>query len=112
MIAFVFHRWDDVQFVLLGMAVVLVVARLFGSLARRVGQPAVVGEVIAGIALGSTVLGHWSTDLFPPQSRPALKLLATLGVVIFMFLVGLDLDMGHLPTTRRRTAGAVAVLGT
>jgi Kef-type K+ transport system membrane component KefB len=81
-------------FLLLDLAVVIVAARSFGALARRMGQPAVIGEIVAGILLGPTVLGR----LFPglpdalfPREVP-LRQLADLGLVFFMFLVGLELD--------------------
>jgi Kef-type K+ transport system membrane component KefB len=94
------------------VAVVIVVARLAGALFRRIGQPPVIGEVVAGIALGPSLLGDWSAGLFPVESRPLLRILATVGLAVFMFLVGLELDLGHLVGDRRRISGGVAVLGT
>ena len=110
----------DVAFVLLGMAVILLVARLVGSLFRRLNQPAVVGEIIAGILLGPTLLGSgWVkhglglsrnlTDvLFPLDSRAYLKVLAELGLVLFMFIVGLELD-ARLIKGRESTAVTVSL---
>jgi len=79
---------------LLDLAIIILAARAVGALARRIGQPSVVGEIVAGILLGPTVLGR----LFPglparlfPQDVP-LRQLADLGLVFFMFLVGLELD--------------------
>ena len=94
------------------MAVVIAVARIAGALFRRIGQPPVIGEVIAGIALGPSLLGDWSNGLFPLESRPLLRILASLGLVVFMFLVGLEMNLGHLGRDRRRISSAVAVLGT
>jgi Kef-type K+ transport system membrane component KefB len=94
------------------VAVVIVVARIAGALFRRIGQPPVIGEVIAGIALGPSLLGDWSNGLFPIESRPLLRILASLGLVVFMFLVGLEMNLGHLSGDRRRISSAVAVLGT
>lgn len=91
---------------------VIVVARIAGALFRRIGQPAVIGEVIAGIALGPSLLGSWSGALFPMESRPLLRILASVGLAVFMFLVGLEMDLGQLRGRRRRISGAVAVLGT
>ena len=91
---------------------VIVVARIAGALFKRIGQPPVIGEVIAGIALGPSLLGDWSEGLFPLESRPLLRILASLGLVIFMFLVGLEMDLGHLSGGRQRVSGGVAVLGT
>jgi Kef-type K+ transport system membrane component KefB len=95
------------------VAVVIVVARAVGALFRRIGQPPVIGEVIAGILLGPSLLGDWSDGLFPLETRPLLRILASLGLAVFMFLVGLELDLSHLGgTQRRRISGAVALLGT
>jgi Kef-type K+ transport system membrane component KefB len=95
------------------VAVVIVVARAVGALFRRIGQPPVIGEVVAGIALGPSLLGDWSNGLFPLETRPLLRILASLGLVLFMFLVGLEMDLGHLRDgQRRRISGGVAVLGT
>lgn len=91
---------------------VIVVARIAGALFRRIGQPPVIGEVIAGIALGPSLLGDWSNGLFPVESRPLLRILASLGLVVFMFLVGLEMNLGHLGGDVRRVSSAVAVLGT
>jgi Kef-type K+ transport system membrane component KefB len=110
--AFEFLRHDDVTFTLLSLAVVLVVARLAGMLAHRLGQPPVLGEMIAGIALSSTLLGDVSAELFPAESRPLLKMLSTVGLVVFMALMGLDMELAHLRGRRNRIAGSVAFLGT
>jgi K+:H+ antiporter len=110
--AFVFLRHDDATRTLLAVAMVVVVARLAGRLFERLGQPPVIGEIVAGLALGPTVLGGWSTNLFPLTIRPMLRVLATLGLVLFMFLVGLEMNLGHLTDRRQRISGAVAVAGT
>jgi Kef-type K+ transport system membrane component KefB len=91
---------------LLQVVVIVVAARLMGGLFRRFHQPAVIGEMIAGILLGPSLLGWvWPQTqafLFPPDSMGALRLLSQIGVVLFMFIVGIDLDAAHL----RRTADA------
>lgn len=83
--------------VFLCIAIVIVVARVAGMLARKVRQPAVVGEIIAGILLGPSFLGLFGDDLperlFPLEVRPFLGIIAQLGLIIFMFIVGLELDM-------------------
>ena len=90
---------------LLGLAVVVLLARLLGALARRLNQPAVIGEVLAGIALGPTLFhGTLSNTLFPAGIRPLLSALAVVGVVVFMFLVGLEWDAGMI-----RGSGSLAV---
>ncbi|GAA3101967.1 cation:proton antiporter [Streptosporangium carneum] len=82
-----------VDLLLLDLVVVLVSARLFGAVARRLGQPPVVGEIVAGILLGPTLLGPVLGErLFGPEMRPPLQALANVGLVLFMFVVGLELD--------------------
>jgi Kef-type K+ transport system membrane component KefB len=82
---------------LLDLAVIVVLARLLGALARRLGQPAVIGEILGGILLGPTLLdGAITRTLFPAEVRPSLTTLANVGVCVFMFLVGLHLDRGLL----------------
>jgi Kef-type K+ transport system membrane component KefB len=84
--------------VFLEIAIIIVVARLAAAVARRVRQPAVVGEIVAGIMLGPSFLGlineDLPTELFPLDTRPFLGIIAQLGLIIFMFIVGLELDMG------------------
>lgn len=109
--ALAYLRHDSFTLTLLGVALVIVVARLAGLLFERLRQPPVIGEVIAGLALGPTVLGHYSFTIFPAEGRPLLKILASLGLVIFMFLIGLELDLGHL-VSRTWTAAGVAISGT
>ena len=88
------HGAEALLLLLLDLAIIIAAARLFGALARKMGQPAVVGEMIAGIILGPTILGRISPELpgrlFP--STVPLRQLADLGLVFFMFLVGLELD--------------------
>ncbi|HYD47995.1 MAG TPA: cation:proton antiporter [Terriglobales bacterium] len=83
--------------VLLALAVIMVAARLLGNVVRRwLGQPQVVGEILAGILLGPSFLGAIAPELqhhlLPPEAAPFLGMISQLGVVLFMFVVGLDLD--------------------
>nr|ACJ60945.1 VEG3 [uncultured soil bacterium] len=83
----------QVVFLLLDLAVIVVLARLLGALARKFDQPAVIGEVLAGILLGPTLFGEgFSAALFPTDVRPFLAALANVGVAMFMFMVGLELE--------------------
>jgi Kef-type K+ transport system membrane component KefB len=111
-LAFVFFKHDDWTITLLGVAIVVLAAALAGRLFARFGQPPVIGEVIAGIALGPSVLGNASNILYPLEARPLLKMLSTFGLVTFMFLVGLELNLHHLDRSRHRVAGSVAFAGT
>jgi len=98
----------------LQMAVILAVCRAIGWLARRIGQPQVVGEMIAGVLLGPSLFGvllpHWQGSLFPPESLKLLYVGAQLGVGLYMFLVGVefptDLFRAHV-----KSAAAVSVAG-
>jgi Kef-type K+ transport system membrane component KefB len=84
----------------LSAVIVLVVARAFGIVAVRIGQPRVIGEVIAGLALGPSLLGVISPNLqaalFPTDVLPAIGFAANLGLIFYMFLVGLEVDQEQL----------------
>lgn len=104
------HAQHPLAKLILQLAVIVIIARLFGALAIRLGQPPVVGEIAAGIVLGPSLLG-WlapgaSAFLFPPTSIPTLALLSQLGVLLFMFVVGIELDPALL---RGKAHAAVAV---
>lgn len=90
------HGGDTLMHVLLALAVVIVTARAVGALFAYLNQPAVIGEVLAGILLGPSLLGRVapaaSAYLLPPQVAPFLGVLSQVGVVLYMFLVGLELD--------------------
>ncbi|QUQ64349.1 cation:proton antiporter domain-containing protein [Kutzneria sp. CA-103260] len=91
------------------LALIALLARALGMLARRFDQPAVVGEILAGILLGPTfVHGAISGALFPADVRPLLTALADVGVALFMFVVGLDFEPATLGG-RRRVAVTVAL---
>jgi Kef-type K+ transport system membrane component KefB len=91
------------------IATILIVARLMGWLFLRFHQPRVIGEMVAGILLGPSLLG-WgapvvSATLFPPESLGSLNSLSQIGLLLFMFLVGLELDLKQL-----REMGRAAVV--
>jgi len=85
---------------LIQIIVVLVAVRIFASLFRYIGQPGVIGEIVAGIILGPSVLGALFPDLFGflfrPDSLTNLELISQLGLVLFMFVIGMEVDFGVL----------------
>jgi Kef-type K+ transport system membrane component KefB len=95
------------------MSVILAVTLLSGWLARRLGQSRVIGEIIGGILLGPSVLGrispHVSAALFPGSSLHSLETLSTIGLILFLFLIGMELDYNQLV---RQRATAVLASGT
>ncbi|MBX3734773.1 MAG: cation:proton antiporter [Verrucomicrobiae bacterium] len=98
----------------LQMFVILGACRLVGMAARRLGQPQVVGEMIAGVLLGPSLLGWMAPGLaeriFPKESLGLLYAGSQLGVGLYMFLVGTGFETGHFPR-RARSAVAVSVSG-
>jgi Kef-type K+ transport system membrane component KefB len=96
--------------VLLAMVVVIAAARAIGAVFRAIGQPAVIGEVIAGIMLGPSLLGRISPSaqsfVLPQEIAPHLGVVAQVGVLLFMFLVGLELDTSLL---RKRSHATLAI---
>ncbi|GGL17939.1 cation:proton antiporter domain-containing protein [Streptomyces flaveus] len=87
----------QIQFLLLDLALIVLVARAAGGLFRWLGQPAVLGEITAGILLGPTLFGTGFTEtVFPPDARPLLGALANLGVALFLLGEGIDFDRGLL----------------
>jgi Kef-type K+ transport system membrane component KefB len=104
------HDDDVMLHILLALAVVIAVARAGGMLFRMLRQPAVVGEIVEGIMLGPSVLGRvWPGAveyLLPPTVAPFLDVLAQLGIILYMFLVGLELDPASVA---RHGRAAVAI---
>jgi Kef-type K+ transport system membrane component KefB len=93
---------------LLAVAIVMLVARLAGAGAVRIGQPRVMGEVVAGIALGPTLFGALAPgaqqSLFPSDVIPFIGVAANLGLIFYMFMIGLELDLSQLRGRLGQTA--------
>ncbi len=76
---------------------IVLIARIFGWIFRKIGQPSVIGEIIAGIVLGPSLFGLYFPDmkeaLFPLASLGNLQLLSQIGLILFMFVIGMELDL-------------------
>lgn len=76
---------------------IVLVARVFGWICKKIGQPSVIGEIIAGIALGPSFVGaylpEFSAALFPEYSLGNLSFLSQIGLILFMFVIGMELDL-------------------
>src|SRR4051812_578914 len=101
---------SPLSILLLQVIVIVAAARLLGALFQKIGQPPVIGEMIAGILLGPSLLGLVApgvqTFLFPAASLGGLRMLSQIGVILFMFVVGIELDVQHL---REKAHAAVMV---
>ncbi len=82
---------------LLQIITIILAARIMGMLFKRLGQPMVIGEIIAGIVLGPSLVGHFfpefSAFLFPADSLSNLQFLSQIGLILFMFVIGMELDL-------------------
>lgn len=85
---------------LLQIISILIVSRIFGFLFAKIGQPTVIGEILAGIVLGPSLLGYFYPEafhfLFAAKSLGNLNILSQVGLILFMFTVGMDLNIGEL----------------
>src|SRR6187549_1085609 len=106
----------DVVHLLIQLSAMLVMGRIFAEVVRKVHQPAVIGEIIAGILLGPTVLGmfqpEWFEALFPPASGAGIVLtgFVQVAVVMLLFIAGLEVDL-HIVWQQGRQALSTSLLG-
>jgi Kef-type K+ transport system membrane component KefB len=97
---------DSAALLLLDLAVIIGAARLLSAIAKRLGQPPVVGEITAGVLMGPTLFGTAITGaMFPAEIRLALDSLAKVGLVLFMFIVGYEIDKRMLRRSGRTAVG-------
>jgi Kef-type K+ transport system membrane component KefB len=102
---------------LLAVGVIVLTAQVIGQVAERIGQPRVMGEIVGGILLGPSLLGsvlpQLSQWLFAPAVQSQLTLLSQLGLVLFMFLIGLEMNprllAGRIPLASRISLVGIAV---
>jgi Kef-type K+ transport system membrane component KefB len=95
------HNFKDPLGILLAQIItIILVARVFGWIFKKIGQPSVIGEIIAGIVLGPSLLGmyfpEFSATLFPKESLGNLKFLSQIGLILFMYVIGMELDLKAL----------------
>jgi Kef-type K+ transport system membrane component KefB len=95
---------------LLQIVVIVVAVRFFGWLFNKIGQPAVIGEIVAGVVLGPSVLGALSPGIshfvFPASSLANLQFISQVGLILFMFVIGLELDISVI---RKQARSALVI---
>ncbi|SHG52728.1 transporter, CPA2 family [Flavobacterium fluvii] len=101
---------SPLSILLVQVITIILVARFFGWVFKKIGQPSVVGEIIAGIVLGPSLLGmffpEFSGMLFPKESLGNLQFLSQIGLILFMFVIGMELDLKAL---RNKAHDAVVI---
>jgi Kef-type K+ transport system membrane component KefB len=94
--------------VLLQLIIMIGAARAMNAVFRKLGQPGVIGEIVAGLLLGPSLFGHFfpeqSLALFGAKSSPAITVISQIGLILLMFQIGMDFEFGHLKAKRNRRA--------
>lgn len=108
------HVENVLLIVIVQLIVIIAAARLSGMLFRRLGQPIVCGEIAAGLILGPSLFGSMFPGLFgkvfDPSVGPSFSVMSQLGLILLMFLIGLEFDFDHLDDNRK-VAVSVSVTG-
>ncbi|MBK7335748.1 MAG: cation:proton antiporter [Saprospirales bacterium] len=88
---------QPISLLLIQIIVIIVVARVFGFILRKIGHPSVIGEILAGIFLGPSFIGYYFPEfygfVFPSKSLANIQFLSQVGLILFMFVVGMELDL-------------------
>jgi Kef-type K+ transport system membrane component KefB len=91
------HNFNDPLAILLAQIVMIIYCESIWMVFKKIGQPTVIGEIIAGIVLGPSLVGmyfpEFSAALFPEESLGNLKFLSQIGLILFMFVIGMELDI-------------------
>lgn len=99
-VAMLHNIMEPAAMLLLQIISILLVSRIFGYLFVKIGQPTVIGEILAGIVLGPSLLGYFFPEayhfLFTPDSLSNIYILSEIGLVLFMFVIGMELDLSAL----------------
>ena len=108
--SFTHNLTDPLAVLLLQIIVIIVFARFFGFLFKKIRQPAVIGEIVAGIVLGPSIIGSFFPEinhfLFPAASLGSLNFISQIGLILFMFIIGMELD---LKAIGKQAYGAVII---
>jgi Kef-type K+ transport system membrane component KefB len=108
--SFLHNLQHPLSILLAQIITIILTARILGWICKKIGQPTVIGEIIAGIVLGPSLIGRYfpefSTNLFPVQSLGNLQFLSQIGLILFMFMVGMELD---LKTLKNKAHEAVVI---
>lgn len=109
-VSFMENLHHPLALLLAQIVTIILVARLFGWICMKLNQPSVIGEMIAGIVLGPSLLGlyfpEFSGFLFPKESLGNLQFLSQIGLILFMYIVGMELDLSVL---RKKAHDAVVI---
>lgn len=103
------HATEQLLFSILVQLILMIgAARLLNMAFRKMGQPGVIGEIVAGLLLGPSLFGHFfpelSIDLFGAQAAQPIVILSQIGLILLMFQIGSEFEFGHLKTPRNRRA--------
>ncbi len=102
-----YHIQSSIGILLLQIIAILLTCRLFGWLFQKIGQPTVIGEIVAGIVLGPSVLGNLLPEvsgfLFPKESLANITILSQFGLILFMFAIGMELDVTEVRKKLKET---------
>ena len=108
------HTENVLLIVIIQLIVIVASARIFGGLFRRMGQPLVCGEIAAGLILGPSFFGgmfpHLFHKVFDPSVGQIFAVMSQIGLILLMFLIGLEFDFGHL-NNNGRTAMSISMAG-
>lgn len=102
---FTHHLEHPLGKVLLQIITIIIFSRFMGALLRKIGQPMVIGEILSGIMLGPSLVGlffpEFNAFLFPPETLTGLQYLSHLGLILFMFIIGMELDVSVIKKNAR-----------
>lgn len=94
------NLYHSIALLILQIIIIIIAARFFGWVFKKMGQPSVIGEILAGIVLGPSLLGLYFPEvsgfLFPSQSLGNLQILSQIGLILFMFIIGMELNLKAL----------------